>query len=43
MIKNFYVAAILKIRKAQKQQDGFGKDYAGTYEVEEIVSLQKTN
>ena len=43
IINNQPVWAKLKVRKAQKQQDGFGKDYAGTYEVEEIVSLQKPN
>ncbi len=40
VINNQPVSAKLKIRRIEKQSDGFEKEYAGTYEVKEIVSLE---
>lgn len=35
------VRAELKVKELPKMQDGFGADYDGTYEVVEIISVQK--
>lgn len=40
VINNQPVSAKLKIQKIEKRPDGFGKKYAGTYEVKEIISLK---
>lgn len=40
VINNQPVSAKLKILKIEKQPDGFGKEYAGTYELKEIISLE---
>ena len=39
IINNRPVSAKLKVKKVEKQPDGFGKEYTGTYEVKEIIYL----